>query len=188
MPRLIRSAVLVFAVAVAAPLAGCGNKHAIVTKAHTEGIYLDVGPLDYQVQLSRYLNPAQVPDDSYVSGLAGSATQLQKGETWFGVFLRVQNSTKQAHQVATQFKITDTLDNVFTPTAIDTKSNPFAYGPKNLAPNDILPTPDSAAALDSAQGALILFKLPYANLQNRPLEFHIASPEGGPEGVVDLDL
>jgi hypothetical protein len=186
MHRLVRSAVIL--TIAAAALAGCGNKHAIVTKAHTEGIYLDVGPLDYQVQISRYLNPAEVPDNSYVLGLGDAGATLDKGQTWFGVFLRVQNQTDQPHPVATQFKITDTLGNEFQPVSIDPKSNPFAYAPFTLAPKDTYPRPDSVASLDSAQGSLVLFKLPYANLQNRPLEFHIASPEGGGDGVVDLDL
>jgi hypothetical protein len=184
MHRLVRSAAILSVAAAA--LAGCGNKEAVVTKAHTEGIYLDVGPLDYQVQISRYINPAQVPDNAYVLGLQ-SVTPPQKGETWFGVFLRVQNQTDQAHPIATQFKIADTLGNEFQPVSIDAKQNPIAYAPFNLQPNDTYPRPDSVAATDSAQGSLLLFKLPYANLQNRPLELHITSPEGG-EGIVDLDL
>ena len=34
--------------------AGCGNKESEVHEASTEGISVDVGPLVYQVQLSRY--------------------------------------------------------------------------------------------------------------------------------------
>jgi hypothetical protein len=186
MHRLVRSAAIL--TVLAAALAGCGNKEAVVTKAHTEGIYLDVGPLDYQVQISRYINPAQVPDNAYLKGLGSTVSALQKGETWFGVFVRVQNSTDRTHPIATDIKITDTLGNEFQPVAIDANSNPFAYAPFDLQPEDTYPRPDSAAALDSAQGSLVLFRLPYTTLQNRPLEFHITSPEGDGEGIVDLDL
>ena len=45
-------ALLLLALATAAfALAGCGNKTETVKSAKTEGIYIDVGDLKYQVQL-----------------------------------------------------------------------------------------------------------------------------------------
>jgi hypothetical protein len=38
-------------------LVGCGRGEGVLTTAETEGLYLDVGGLKYQVQLSRYMNP-----------------------------------------------------------------------------------------------------------------------------------
>ena len=48
---------LALAAASASVLAGCGNKLEVRTVGETEGIYVDVGELRYQVQLSRIINP-----------------------------------------------------------------------------------------------------------------------------------
>ena len=61
---------LVLLVFVAAFVAGCGNKEAIITVAETEGVYVDVGGLTYQVQMSRFLNPGDVEDKEYLDGPA----------------------------------------------------------------------------------------------------------------------
>ena len=45
--------------AVVVGVAGCGaDKQEARTQGATEGLYLDVGGLKYQVQISRILNPA----------------------------------------------------------------------------------------------------------------------------------
>ena len=54
---------------VAALFAGCGNKGEEVSEAETEGIYLTVAGLTYQVQMSRFLNPGDVEDAQYLMGL-----------------------------------------------------------------------------------------------------------------------
>ena len=53
----------------AAVFSGCGNKQEIVTVAETEGDYVDVAGLTYQVQLSRFLKPGDVEDKQYLMGL-----------------------------------------------------------------------------------------------------------------------
>ena len=35
---------------------------------------------------------------------------------------------------------------------------------------------------------MLLFKIPVANFQNRPLELEIPPPDGGATGTVDLDV
>jgi hypothetical protein len=62
---LVISAALMCAILVA----GCGNKEETITRAATEGIYLDLDDLKYQVQISRYMNPNDVEDRSYLIGL-----------------------------------------------------------------------------------------------------------------------
>ena len=67
--------------------------------------------------------------------------------------------------------------------------NVFAYRPAVLQPKDILPLPSSAAAENTIQGSMLLFKIPVANFQNRPLVLEIPPPHGnGPTGSVDLDV
>lgn len=184
MTRPFRTLVLLLALAGA--LGGCGNRHEVVTEAHVEGIYLDVGELDYQIQISRYLNPNEEPDASYLKGLPEYVSPLAKDETWFGIFLRVANQTEQPHESADDIKIVDPDGNEFEPVPLDPERNVFAYSSREVAPGGLIPEPDSAGSYNTAQGALLLFKLPYATLQNRPLELHIGSDEG--EGTIDIDL
>ena len=167
--------------------AGCGNKQATVTVGETEGIYLDIDNLKYQVQISRYLNPNDVEDKSYLVGLPQSTAQPSGDETWFGVFMRVQNTTDEPQTPSNDFKIVDTQDNEYRPVPMDTKINPFAYNADPIAGGGLLPEPDSAASENTIQGSLLLFKVKTDSLQNRPLELRFTGSDGT-EGVVDLDV
>ena len=166
---------------------GCGNKEEVVTRGDTEGVYLDVDHLKYQVQISRYMNPNDVEDKSYLIGLPQSTAQPTGEETWFGVFMRVQNTTDEPQTPSNDFKIVDTQDNVYRPVPMDTKINPFAYKADPIAGGSLLPEPDSAASENTIQGSLLLFKVKTDSLQNRPLELRFTGSDGT-EGVVDLDV
>jgi hypothetical protein len=186
---MLRTSVLALAFAVfALALAGCGNKEDFTTVAETEGVYLDVGGLVYQVQLSRFLNPGDVEDKEYLTGLAeGVDPQLPGDEIWFGVWMRVKNYSKQTLRPTSTFTIVDTEENKYEPVAIDGTINPFVYEPTPLGPAQVLPLPDTAAASGPIQGSLILFRLKTDTLPNRPLKLEIE--QGGSEPAeVDLDL
>ena len=186
--RAMRRLVVISAVlACALSAAGCGNKQETVTLGDTEGIYLDVDDLKYQVQISRYMNPSDVEDKSYLAGLPSSTAQPTGEETWFGVFIRVQNTTDKTIAPAKDFSIVDTQENVYKPVPIDTKINPFAYRPDPIGPESLIPQPNSVASEGTIQGSLLLFKLKTATLQNRPLEFRFKG-ESGTTGVIDLDV
>jgi len=167
--------------------AGCGNKQETVTLGETEGIYLDIDDLKYQVQISRYMNPNDVEDRSYLLGLPSSTSQPGGDETWFGVFIRVQNTTDETIAPANDFMIVDTQENKYRPIPIDTNVNPFAYKPDPIPPKGLIPELDSAASDTTIQGSLLLFKVKTESLQNRPLEFRFKRGSGT-EGVVDLDV
>jgi len=181
MRRLI---VISAALACALFAAGCGNKQETVTLGETEGIYLDVDELKYQVQISRYMNASDVEDRAYLAGLPSSTAQPTGEETWFGIFLRVQNTTDKTIAPANDFSIVDTQENVYRPVPLD---NPFAYKPDPIGPQSLIPQPDSVASTTTIQGSLLLFKVKTDSLQNRPLEFRFRGAEGT-EGVVDLDV
>jgi hypothetical protein len=180
---------LVMSAALACALfaAGCGNKQETVTLGETEGIYLDIDELKYQVQISRYMNPNDVEDRSYLTGLPSSTAQPSGDETWFGVFIRVQNTTDETIAPANDFTIVDTQENVYRPIPIDTNINPFAYKPDPIPPKGLIPEADSVASEGTIQGSLLLFKVKTESLQNRPLEFRFKRGSGT-TGVVDLDV
>jgi len=167
-------------------LAGCGNKEAVVRLAETEGIYVDVGALDYQVQLSRQLNTSVPPDRDYLAGLPDYVAPLDEEETWFAVFLRVQNQTDKPHKMAEEFEIEDTTGRIYKPIPVGQKDNPLAYEAFELPPGGIFPSTDSAGSVSPTQGGFLLFKIPFQSLGNRPLDFRIAGD--GEEAIVDLDV
>ena len=184
-----RRLVTLLLVAVAALVVGaCGNKESETLHGDTEGIYIDVGGLKYQVQISRVLNPTDREDRDYLVDLP-AGEQLAADENWFAVFMRVENDGDKAEPATDTYLIKDTQGNEYKPVAMGPK-NVFSYRPAVLQPKDILPLPSSAAAENTIQGSMVLFKIPVANFQNRPLELQIPPPQGaeGGTGTVDLDV
>jgi len=185
----VRALALFAAIGAALALSACGDKVAVVKEATTEGPYIDVGSLQYQVQISRQLNPANVEDHDYLVGLPAAERRLKPNETWFAVFMLVLNtSSKTAHQAADQFEIRDTLGNRYGPYNVGA-DNVFAYRPRNVPPQSTIPLPDSAAGQGPIQGAILLFKLPYSTLDNRPLVLYVTSPKDSNDvGRIELDV
>ncbi|MBS1871347.1 MAG: hypothetical protein JSS99_16975 [Actinobacteria bacterium] len=189
--RLLRLPLLLAAALLAAlTLVACGGTgEPPTTHGDGEGSYIQAGPLIYQVQMSRELNPANVEDAEYLQGLSAGAPA--QGEEWFGVWLRVQNDTKLAHVSASSFKIVDTTGAEYTPIALPA-TNPFAYRPVSVRSNDVFqpvqPDPESAAGTGPINGTMLLFKLRTNVYANRPLELEIAPPGGGSPSSVVLDL
>jgi hypothetical protein len=171
------------AVALLAALAlgACGESHTRVTTGTYAGAsgknapYLDVGPLVYEVQISRELNPYNVEDAAYLRGVPAAGRQLNPGEEWFGVFLQVYNNTSVPHPVAANITISDTEENTYYPVAL-ASTNSFAYRPELLAAKAQIPAPNTIAANGPTQGALLLYKIKVISLDNRPLTIKITDP------------
>lgn len=192
MPRLRRPIAIVAALLASGGLAACGNhpdKNARVVRAETEGLYLDIGALKYQVQVSRQLNPGDVQDRSYLTGIPDAEKTLTKDQVWFGVFIRVQNETGQPQPPSNQIEIVDTQEEKFLPVALS-DTNEFAYHSTTTVPaHDVLPLRDTPSFDTPVRGQLILFKLTLTSLSNRPLEMHIESRSGRTQtGIIDLDV
>jgi hypothetical protein len=176
------------AVVASLAVAGCGNKEELVTLGETEGIYVTVDGLKYQVQLSRILNPASAEDQAYVRGVAPADEELEQDEVWFGIFMRVENDGDEPRPAADEFVIRDTQEAEFEPLGLDRESNVYAYEPREIPAGNVLPMLGAPAYDNTVGGALILFKVKTGSLYNRPLELEIASPSGGDDAVVDLDV
>jgi hypothetical protein len=188
-PGRLRHLLLALAVlALALGAAACGNKEEIRTHAETEGPYLDVGPLQYQVQISRQLNPTDEEDQSYFIGLSEEELRVTPDETWFGVWIKAFNRTDSTYPAANKFEIEDTVEKRYSPVEIP-ETNPFAYHPTPIPSGGQLPARDSVADEAAVGGSLLLFKLTLESLANRPLVLHIESPGGAPAAAeVDLDV
>jgi hypothetical protein len=186
MPRPVVLAVVVLVALVAV---GCGDSESVQTTAENEGLYLDIGDLTYQIELSRYMNVNDVEDSEYLKGLPSSTAQPSAHEVWFGIWVRVQNQTDKTLRAADTWEIHDTQNRVFRPIPIDTDVNPFAFKPgTTVPPNTILPLINSAAGQGPVQGSLLLFKLTSDSLQNRPLQLKFSNGQQGQVGTYDLDV
>src|ERR1700693_2226816 len=96
--RLRKLSLLALVVLAAVALAACGDSHTRVTTGTYAGEsgknapYLNVGPLVYEVQLSRELNPYDTEDAQYLQGLTPEQRKLEAGQEWFGVFVQGYNN------------------------------------------------------------------------------------------------
>jgi hypothetical protein len=168
---------------IAVSLAACGGdselKETSGTYAGEGGAgapYLSVGPLVYQVQISRALNPYDTEDSAYLQGLSASQRQLRPGEEFFAVFMQVMNETTKPHETASEVTISDIEGNVYHPIEPG-QSNLFAYRPEATVPaKNQLPTPSSIASSAPINGLMLLYKIKLESLEYRPLKVKIVSP------------
>lgn len=178
-----RTMLALTALAAVFALSACGDSHTKVSSGTYAGEsganapYLDVGPLVYEVQLSRQLNPFDTEDSSYLVGLTPAQQHLAPGEEWFGVFLQVYNNSEVSHLAASplSMRITDTQRDVYRPT-IPNITNPFAYRAGFVPAKGRIPALDTVAADGPTQGALLLYKIKIISLDNRPLVLHLVDP------------
>jgi hypothetical protein len=175
-------------------LSACGNEHTRVTTGTYAGEsganapYLNVGPLEYEVQLSRELNPANQEDAEYLQGLTPEQRKLEPGQEWFAVFMTVYNNTSQPHPASNSYTITDTQENSYSP-IVPEEGNPFIYRGGSVPANNQLPLPGTLADDDPAQGLVLLYKIEVVSLDNRPLELKIVNPENAGESAsAELDV
>jgi hypothetical protein len=195
MPRPPRSSWLLALLAAAPLLLGaCGDSHSKVTTGTYAGEsganapYLDVGPLVYEVQLSRELNPADGEDAGYLQGLTPAQLAITPSEEWFAVFMQVYNHEQAAHEASTNITISDTQGNTYSP-ILPAANNEFAYRGGSIEPKQQIPPPDTTPSSGPTQGALLLFKIKVSSLDNRPLELKIVDPEdSGETASAELDV
>jgi hypothetical protein len=178
---LRKSLSLLGALAASVLIAACGNssqRETTGTYAGEGGVpapYLSVGPLAYQVQISRQLNPAESEDQAYLEGVPPADLTVHPGEEWFMVSLQVYNNTSHPYPASTDITLVDSEGNVYRP-IVPNSSNLFAYRAGNVPGNGRLPEPDTIAGQGPTQGAILLFKIKLASLSNRPIDIEIVNP------------
>lgn len=170
-------------------LAGCGKSSNKPGETVREGLSTPLGGLRYTVFLTRQLNLALPQDKGYLPG----RKEAPPGKGLYGVFLEACNkSGSKTADAASRFYIEDSQGNRFTPQGL-ARTNPYAYQGGPVPPQNCMPRTGSLAELGPASGALLLFELPLANTENRPLTLHIQGPSnaktGQPdEAIVTLDI
>ncbi len=167
-------------------LAACGQVSQPVS-ALNNGVYVDAGPVTYQLQVSRELNPFAVEDRQYLAGLPVGTAPPNANELWYGVFLWAKNQTSRAQPTADSFAIVDSNGDRFFPLKLNPAVNGYAWTQQTLLPSAEEPAPNTTASYGPTQGGLLLFKLPTTVYSNRPLTLQIFAP-GGHRGSISLDL
>ncbi|MDO8209234.1 hypothetical protein [Conexibacter sp. CPCC 206217] len=191
--RLLRTPPIIGALLASMTLAACGyNQTEPVTHGENESVNVQAGNLVYQVQISRALNPEAVDDSQYLEAVDPAEARLSADDEWFGVWVRVENTTDTPHESTDEFKVKDAAGNEYEPIPIG-DVNPFKYAPRLVEQKSgngqpIQPDPDSASGSGPIQGSLVLFKVPHTIYQNSPAELEITPTEGGEASVVELDL
>ena len=159
-------------------VAACG--HTSDHKEVVEGEPVELGELSYNVIFSRFLNP----DDNEDSGYLVGQPQAQPGSAYFGIFLEVQNESKETQALADSFTIIDADHQKFE--AIPSQSLfAFPLGGR-VEPEEQIPVLDSTPQQGPLEGSLVTFLLPASASENRPLILEIPGHEGPAEVTLDL--
>ncbi|HYZ29995.1 MAG TPA: hypothetical protein VE570_13115 [Thermoleophilaceae bacterium] len=169
-------------------LSGCGKSSNKPGETVREGLSTPLGGLRYTVFLTRQLNLKNEEDMGYAPG----RQEAPPGKGLYGVFLEACNKGKKEGVAASRFYIEDTQGNRFEPQGLGA-DNPFAYHGGAVPPANCEPRRGSLAQQGPTSGAMLLFELPLAATENRPLELHIEgafdAATGKPsEATVILDI
>jgi hypothetical protein len=179
-PRRLTLAACVLALAAPVGLAACGDEEPGVDEPAREGLALELDGLDYNVFITRQLNPRITPDKAYIT------EEAPAGESLWGVFIQVCNTSDEPHESVSEFIVKDNQENTFEPEELP-EDNAFAYVPRTLQPDECIPEAGSVAQLGPTEGAMLLFQLPLQNTENRPLELEIEADDGD-KLTYELDL
>jgi hypothetical protein len=167
----LRLALIGCVLALAGSLVACGDEEPGVDEPAREGLALELEGIDYNVFITRQLNPDIPPDDAYVT------EEAPPGETLYGVFIQACNNSEDSHETASDFVVHDNQENRFEPEELPA-DNQFAYQSRTLAPKECIPEAGSVAQLGPTAGSMLLFQLPLDTTENRPLELEIEGQEG----------
>jgi hypothetical protein len=174
-------------VALSLAVAACG-KTGQPASAENDGVYVNAGPVTYQLQVSRELNPYSTEDSQYLTGLPTGIASPKVDELWYGVFLWAKNQGHQAQPTADRFDIVDTQGDRYYPVPLNAEVNEFAWKNRLLQPSASEPGPDTTASYGPTQGGLLLFKLNSSVYSNRPLTLEIYAPGQATPSSISLDL
>jgi hypothetical protein len=158
----------------------CGDEELGVDEPAREGLALELDGIDYNVFITRQLNPRVPPDGAYVS------EEPPAGETLYGVFIQACNHSDEPHETVNDFVVKDNQDNEFEPEELP-EDNAFAYSARTLNPDECIPEAGSVAQLGPSAGSMLLFQLPLESTENRPLELEMEG-ESGETLTFELDI
>lgn len=179
-PRfLLVLAALLFLGALALPIAGCGEEDEPELDV-PEGEPLELGGLEFDVQITRFLNPDSPEDSAYLQG----APPLGPDQQYLGIFMEIKNEGDTANVVPFPFKVVDTKGEITYQLEIENDFTLVAGTP--ILPDDQVPGLETPAANGPIEGSALVFALDEAANENRPLKLVVPGPTG--PGEIELDL
>ena len=167
-------------------LGACGDSHTKVTTGTYAGEsgqnapYLDVGPLVYEVQLSRQLNPYDSEDSRLSEGLTPSSRQAADRARSGSACSCRSTTTPNAPPGGDAITISDTAGQRLHADRRHRRPTTFVYRGGTVPAQGRLPKPNTTPPSGPTQGALLLFKIKVASLDNRPLEIQDRRPRQTP--------
>jgi hypothetical protein len=182
MPRLPVMLLCLAVLALGAAACGEADVEQGVEEPAREGIAVPLDGVDYNVFITRQLNTRVAPDSAYVE----AGTEPEPDETLYGIFIQVCNHSDEAHETTDEFKVVDAQGNEFEPEELP-EDNHFAYHAGELLPDECIPEAGSVAQLGPTAGSMLLFRLPLANTEYRPLELEVEG-EGDEHLTFELDI
>ena len=179
--RVLTSVVVLLGVLlVTGALAGCGSDPEDTTEVE-EGLPMKLGDLVYNVQISRPLNPSDPEDKAYLAGQPPPPND----KLYLGVFMQVENDGDTPQELPAKMTVVDTAGGRFDPLPSDSL---FALDLGGTVPGDRqAPDLESTAANGPIQGAMVLFLIDEAAIEDLPLTLDIPSSAGS-VGEVELDI
>ena len=145
-----------------------------------EGEPIEVAGLEYNIQLTRFLNPDDNEDAEYLVG----QPPAEPGNSYLGVFLTIANETDVARPSAEEYIVTDTLGTEYE--VLESES-PYALELSAEVPAEAeLPLPDTTAQTGPNQGSLLIFGVSDDVSENRPLRLAIEAVDDTGEVILDI--
>lgn len=178
--RLARTLPALAGLALALGFVACGVSNDEKTGLK-EGEPVQLGDLQYSVQFSRFLNPNDVEDKEYLVG----QPPPKPDQLYLGIFVQILNKSKTASvSIPAGWRITDTEHDSYLPLP---SSSPYALPlGAPIGPEDQAPALDSTPQVGPIEGSMVLFAIPDAAIEDRPLILHI--PGSGGPAEVKLDI
>ena len=131
---LRRLALMACLLALAAGAAACGEEEPGFDEPAREGLALSLDGIDYNVFITRQLNPEVTPDEAYYTG-----PEPPPDELLYGVFMQVCNNSDEPLETADSFIIKDNQGNEFEPEEVELENNNFLYEPVGARPRPVHP-------------------------------------------------
>ena len=159
-----------------------------VGSEENDGEYIQAGPITYQLEISRELNPYSIQDAPFVRGVPAGFAPPTAQQVWYGVFLWAKNQHHRAYKTSDNFVIEDTQGNKYFPIKLSPAQNPYAWTSQTLPYEGTEPGEDSTQENSESQGGLLLFKLNDSVYSNRPLTLYVLGANDKRLGSISLDL
>jgi hypothetical protein len=159
-------------------VAGCGSSSD--DRSVVEGQPVELGELKYNAVFSRFLNPSDNEDAGYLVGQKASVP----GSAYFGVFFEVQNESDETQTLADSFTIVDSDGNTYD--AVPSESLYALPFGGEVESEEQIPVLDSTPQQGPIEGSVVLFELPAAASEARPLTLEVPGPGGTAEITLDL--